>query len=68
MVTTLLTKIELYALNAIAKESIAFKRLFKNIGEVFSFPLTIFYNNVQMIRLITNTLKRINTKFKYVDI
>jgi len=46
----------------------AFKRLLKNIGEVFSFPLTIFYNNVQTIRLVTNALKRINTKLKYVDI
>ena len=68
MVTTSLTKVKLYALNTIAKESIAFGRLLKNISKVFFFPLTIFYNNIQTIKLVTNTLERINTKLKYVDI
>jgi len=46
MVTTLLTKAELYALNTIAKKNMVFGRLFKNISKAFSFPLIIFYNNI----------------------
>ena len=68
MVTTSLTEAELYVLGAIAKESIVFGRLLKNIGEAFSFPLTIFCNNIQTIRLVTNASERINTKLKYVNI
>jgi len=68
MVTTSSTEAELYALSTTAKESMAFGRLLKNISEVFSFPLTIFCNNIQTIRLVTNASERINTKLKYVNI
>jgi len=46
----------------------AFGRLLKNVGDAFVFPLTIFCDNVQTIRLVTNAGERINTKLKHVDI
>ena len=58
----LIIKVELLVLKVIIKELIMFIRLFRNIRFDFKILLHIFYNNLQIIRLIIRVYERINIK------
>ena len=67
-VTTSLTEAELLALSLTAKEFIQWKRLFEQIQFDLKQEPTIYYNNIQTIRLLTKETPKLQTALKHVDI
>ena len=67
-VTTSTTEAELLALEHTTKESIALKRLFREICLDLGEPIRVFCDNQQTIRLVVNDLERLTTRLKHVDI
>ena len=67
-VTTSTTEAELLALSETAKETIALKRLFRDIQLVLDAPFSIACDNQQTIRLVIGSSERISTKLRHVDI
>ena len=67
-VTTSTTEAELLALSETAKETIALKRLFRDIQLVLDTPFSIACDNQQTIRLVIGSSERISTKLRHVDI
>ena len=56
------------ALTVTVKESIAIRRLLRDIIRNIGIALLIYCNNVQTIRLVISDYERISTKLRYVDI
>jgi hypothetical protein len=67
-VTTSTTEAELLALEAVAKETMALKRLFAELQLLVTGAWTIFCDNQQTIRLVVGNNERISTKLRHVDI
>jgi hypothetical protein len=67
-VTTSTTEAELKGVGSTAKETMALKRLFKEIQLDLGQLWTIFCDNQQAIRLIVGDNERISTKLRHVDI
>jgi hypothetical protein len=67
-VTTSTTEAELLGVEQTAKETIALKRLFKELRLMLDEPWTIFCDNQQTIRLVVSENERISTKLRHVDI
>jgi hypothetical protein len=67
-VTTSTTEAELLALEQIAKETMALKRLFAELQLLVTGAWTIFCDNQQTIRLVVGHNERISTKLRHVDI
>ena len=62
IVTMLIIKTELLALEVIVKELMIFIYLFRDIRFDFKILLHIFYDNLQTIHLVIGVYKRINIK------
>ena len=67
-VTTSSTEAELLAFTHMAKEAIATKRLFQQLGLKLDQEVTIECDNQQTIRLITLDIPRIKTALKHIDV
>jgi hypothetical protein len=67
-VTTSSTKAELLALSLTAKDFIWWMRFFENIQFDLDKEPTIYYNNMQTIRLLTKETPKLQTALKHVDI
>ena len=59
---------ELLSLSYIAKETMALKRLFRDIGLDLGELWNIYYDNQQTIRLVIEESIRLSTKLCYIDI
>ena len=67
-VTTSSTETELLALSQTAKEAIFLSRLLTAMTLKLYKPLTINYNNIQTLQLITEDAAKLTTKLQYIDI
>jgi len=67
-VTTSTTEAELLALEHVAKESMALKRLFKELTLQLNTTWEIYCDNQQTIRLVVGENERITTRLRHVDI
>ena len=67
-VTTSSTEAELLALSTAAKEAIATIRLFRDVRLQLNKDLTIWYNNKQTIRLVSQDIIRIQTTLRHINI
>lgn len=67
-VTTSTTEAELLALEHVSKESMALKRLFKELQLDLGTAWQIFCDNQQTIRLVVGKNERITTRLRHVDI
>jgi hypothetical protein len=67
-VSTSTTEAELLVLELTAKETLALKRLFRDIHLDLGEPWNIFCDNQQTIRLVVCEPERLSTKLRHVDI
>lgn len=67
-VTTSTTEAKLHALSKAAKETMAFKRIFRNIRLNLGQPWELYCDNKQTIRLVVDKNSRISTSLRHVDI
>src|SRR5205085_8635621 len=67
-VTTSSTEAELLGLSTAAKEAIAAIRLFRDVRLQLNKDMTIWYDNKQIIRLVSKDMMRIQTALRHIDI
>ena len=69
MIIIFITKIKLLALSQAAHEEIYIRRLLKELQvKLDDKKIIIQCNNQQTLRLIIAEIRRLNTKFKYINI
>ena len=67
-VTTSTTEAELLAISATAKELVWWKRFFHHVGFEIHGKTSVYCDNMQTIRLLTEDMPKLITKLRHVDI